>query len=149
MKKIVKYTAIAALALGMSACNDDYLQKEPTSTISEATVFESYTSAQAYAWQFYSLLYNGNIGTSLSGYASGSVYPQDFKAGYISSRNGAGNSYAFQTITDAASGNGWNFNPIYQINIMLRGLENSSMPENEVNHWKSVAYFFHSWWYMT
>ena len=148
MKKIVKYTAIAALALGMSACNDDYLQKEPTSTISEATVFESYTSAQAYAWQFYSLLYNGNIGTSLNGYASGSVYPQDFKAGYISSRNGAGNSYAFQTITDAASGNGWNFSPIYQINIMLRGLENSSMPENEVNHWKSVAYFFHSWWYM-
>ena len=49
MKKIIKYTAIAALALGMSACNDDFLQKEPTSTISEATVFESYQSAQAYA----------------------------------------------------------------------------------------------------
>jgi len=148
MKKIIKYTAIAALALGMSACNDDFLQKEPTSTISEATVFESYSSAQAYAWQFYSLLYDGTIGTSANSYASGSVYPQDFKAGFLSSRTGSGNSYAFQTITDAASGNGWNFTPIYKINIMLRGLETSSMPENELNHWKAVAYFFHSWWYM-
>ena len=148
MKKIIKYTAIAALALGMSACNDDFLQKEPTSTISEATVFESYQSAQAYAWQFYSMLYDGTIGTSANGQGYNSIYNADRNAGYFSQRTGSGNSYAFQTLSDAASGNGWNFTYIYKINIMLRGLETSSMPVNEVNHWKAVCYFFHSFWYM-
>jgi len=149
MKKIIKYTAIAALALGISACNDDFLQKAPTSTISESTVFESYTSAQAYAWQFYSLLYDTNIGTSANSHGYASIYNADRYAGYFSQRStSVGNAYAFQTVTDAASGNGWNFTPIYKINIMLRGLEVSSMPENEKNHWKAVAYFFHSWWYM-
>ena len=139
MKKIIKYTAIAALALGMSACNDDFLQKEPTSTISEATVFESYQSAQAYAWQFYSMLYDGTIGTSANGHGYNSIYNADRNAGYFSQRTGSGNSYAFQTLSDAASGNGWNFTYIYKINIMLRGLETSSMPTNEVNHWKAVC----------
>ena len=148
MKKILKYTAIAAVTLGMSACNDDFLQKEPTSTISEATVFESYQSAQAYAWQFYDMLYNTTIGTSANSHGYNSIYNADRNAGYFSQRTGSGNSYAFQTLTDAASGNGWNFSYIYRINIMLRGLETSSMPENEVNHWKAVCYFFHSFWYM-
>ena len=149
MKKILKYTAVAALALGMSACNDDYLQKAPTTTISEATAFESYTSAQAYAWQFYPMLYNTTIGTSANSHGYNSLYNADRNAGYFSQRSAStGISYAFQNVTDASSGNGWNFEYIYMINIMLRGLENSSMPEVEVNHWKSVCYFFHSFWYM-
>ena len=50
MKKIAKYTAIAALAIGFAGCNDSFLDKAPTTTISEVTAFESYKSTQAYMW---------------------------------------------------------------------------------------------------
>ena len=46
MKKIAKYTAIAALAIGFAGCNDSFLDKAPTTTISEVTAFESYKSTQ-------------------------------------------------------------------------------------------------------
>jgi PBP1b-binding outer membrane lipoprotein LpoB len=39
MKKIAKYTAIAALAIGFAGCNDSFLDKAPTTTISEVTAF--------------------------------------------------------------------------------------------------------------
>lgn len=52
-------------------------------------------------------------------------------------------------MTNATSGNGWNFSSfIRRINIMLSHVDDSNMTEEEKNHWKSVGYFFHSFWYM-
>ena len=31
---------------------------------------------------------------------------------------------------------------------MLKGLETSSMPTAEKEHWQAVGYFFHAFWYM-
>ena len=41
MKKLIQYTAIAVLALGNAGCNDSFLDKAPTTTISEVTAFDS------------------------------------------------------------------------------------------------------------
>ena len=149
MKNIIKHAAVCGvLLLGTSACNDSFLEKAPTTTISEATAFESYESTQAYMWPCYSLLYNTTIATSPNSYGLASVYVGDHNAGYLSHRDNDMNDYGFQEISPSSSGNGWDFSWIYHINIMLRGLETSSMPESEKNHWKAVGYFFHSFWYM-
>lgn len=149
MKNIIRHAAVCGvLLLGISACNDSFLEKAPTTTISEATAFESYESTQAYMWPCYSLLYNTTIATSPSSFGLNSIYRGDHNAGYLSHRDNDMNDYAFQEIPPSSSGNGWDFSWIYHINIMLRGLETSSMSESEKNHWKSVGYFFHSFWYM-
>ena len=146
--KLLKYAAFGALLLGTSACNDSFLDKAPTTTISEVTAFESYESAQAYMWPCYSLLYNTTIGTSVQEFGLNSMYRSDRHAGYLSNRDNDMNDYAFQELSPASSGNGWDFSWIYHINIMLRGLETSSMPQAEKEHWQAVGYFFHSFWYM-
>lgn len=148
INKLLKYTAVGTLALSISACNDSFLDKAPTTTISEVTAFESYESVQAYMWPCYSLLYNTTIGTSANEYGLVSMYRSDHNAGYLSHRNDDMNDYAFQEISPASSGNGWDFSWIYHINVMLRGLETTSMPEAERNHWQAVGYFFHAYWYM-
>lgn len=148
INKILKYTTFGAMLLSISACNDSFMDKAPTTTISEVTAFESYESTQAYMWPCYSLLYNTTIATSPSDYGLASIYRGDRNAGYLSNRDNDMNDYAFQEISPASSGNGWDFSWIYHINIMLRGLETSSMNEAEKNHWQAVGYFFHSFWYM-
>ena len=149
MKKLIQYTAIAVLALGNAGCNDSFLDKAPTTTISEVTAFDSYQTVQANMWPCYEMLYNTTIATSPNGHGYASVYNGDRNAGYLSSRaEGGYNSYAFQAVGPSSSGNGWDFGYIYRINFMLKGLENSAMPTSEKEHWQSVGYFFHSFWYM-
>ena len=110
MKKIAKYTAIAALAIGFAGCNDSFLDKAPTTTISEVTAFESYKSTQAYMWPCYAILYNTTIATSPNDHGYASVYNGDRNAGYFSNRTPGGyNAYAFQTVAPSSSGNGWDF----------------------------------------
>lgn len=74
----------------------------------------------------------------------------DVYAGYLNQRGASSqNKYAFQTVTNATSGNGWNFSTfIRRINLMLSHVDASDMTEAEKNHWKAVGYFFHSFWYM-
>lgn len=58
------------------------------------------------------------------------------------------NPYAFQTIQNVSSGNGWNFDDIRRINIMIANIDESSLNIAEKNHWRAIGYFFHSFWYM-
>ncbi len=105
MKKIAKYTAIAALAIGFAGCNDSFLDKAPTTTISEVTAFESYKSTQAYMWPCYAILYNTTIATSPNDHGYASVYNGDRNAGYFSNRTPGGyNAYAFQTVAPSLFG---------------------------------------------
>ena len=63
-------------------------------------------------------------------------------------RNNSGNPFASQTITDAATGNGWNFAYIRRVNLLLDNVETSSMTDSDKAHWRSVGYFFRSYYYM-
>lgn len=156
MKKIFKICAATVLAFTISSCNDSFLDKAPTTTLNEVTTFGSYNSTKAYMWKCYGLFTNTpittnkpvNIGTSVNTSGKGSVYQSDWNAGYLSNRANGANKYALQTIVTADDNNGWNFEYIYHINIMLKALETSSMSQDEINHWKAVGYFFHSYWYM-
>lgn len=149
MKKILTLGLASIFTVALTtSCNDSYLDKIPTTSITEVTAFDSYNSVKAYVWPCYEMFTNTNIGTSVNGFGMNSVYTSDWNAGYLSHKNGTTNNYAFQKQTGASSGNGWNFAYIYRVNIMLRALDNSKLTPAETNHWKAVGYFFHSFWYM-
>lgn len=154
MKKIYILPALALL-IGTTSCNDSFLDKAPTTTTSEATAFKSYNSIKAYMWPSYQMLSSTTIATSVGAgsndsYGMGTIYRGDWNAGYLSNKNSNYNDYAFQEITTSSDGNGWNFEQIYRVNVMLNGLKegDTELTENEINHWKAVGYFFHSFWYM-
>ena len=147
MKKHLAIFLFSAALFGTS-CNDGFLDRKPVESLTEDTFFKTYENFKTYAWACYGVFDNGNILRHI-GTGAGSLYGSDQDAGYLSSKGtGAFNPYAFQTITNATSGNGWDFDYIRKVNIMLDNIDGSLMTDTEKEHWRSVAYFFRSFYYM-
>lgn len=143
-----KLIIIALSCFTLFACNDEFLEKYPITDLSEETAFGTYDNFKAFAFPLYEMFTNTTIATSVNGFAQNSNYNGDFYAGYITTKT-TYNPYAFQTIGSSSSGNGWNFSYIRRCNIMLSHIQGcESMSQAEKNHWRSVGYFFHSYWYM-
>jgi len=146
MKKILLIVIVALFSL--SACNDSFLEKYPKTSLVEETAFKTYDNFKSYMWGCYEMFKDGAILTSFKNYGSSSVYRGDRYAGYLSFKGGY-NPYAYQTVAEATSGNGWNFFYVRKVNIMLNHIEEgNTMKEDEKAHWKAVGLFFRSYWYM-
>lgn len=149
MKKILLLLTLFT-GIMLTGCNDSFLEKYPVTSLTEENAFQSYDNFKAFMWPCYEMFSNTNIATSTTAIGRNSHYLGDVYAGYLEQRGASSqNKYAFQTVTNATSGNGWNFSSfIRRINIMLSHVDASNMTEGEKNHWKAVGYFFHSFWYM-
>lgn len=145
-----KYILIILITLGVSiSCNDSFMEKYPKTSLTQETAFLTYDNFKSYMFHCYEMFNNGNIATSVNnGFAQDGPYRGDVWSGLLARRNSY-NPYAFQTIANVSSGNGWNFAYIRHINLMLENVGKvEALDEAEKNHWKSVGYFFHSYWYM-
>ncbi|MFV0376542.1 MAG: RagB/SusD family nutrient uptake outer membrane protein [Mangrovibacterium sp.] len=155
MKKIILSIYIALLFV---SCNDDFLEKYPIESQTEATAFETYANFETYAWGMYDVFmdYSGITRTinSYRGPGRGDAF-----AGYLLyNQVVAPNAYASQVATTFASGDdagaywlyatgGWSFSYIRRVNIMLANIDDSQMTDDEKAHWRSVGYFFRSFLY--
>lgn len=135
----------------LTACNDNFLEKYPLTSLTEQNAFETYDNFKAFTYPLYDVFTNTNILTAYNGgYASASIYRGDYYAGYMTDKGtSAMNPFAWQIVQESTTGNGWDFTRIRRINIMLSHIDESkTMNDAEKNHWKAVGYFFHSYWYM-
>ena len=151
MKKI--FLGIAVLAgLSLSGCNDSFLEKYPVTDLTEENAFNSYDNFKNFMWPCYEIFTNTTIRTSVAsnGWGQSGQYGGDIDAGYFQSKYTTGfNQFAYQTKGSTASGNGWDFSGfVRRVNIMLSHIDESSLSQQEKDHWKAVGYFFHSFWYM-
>jgi hypothetical protein len=144
--------ALAVSLTGLSACNDEFMEKLPIESQTPATAFKTYENFKTYSWSFYNVFTNGPIlrrAFGTQGYASAPAYLSDVFAGYLARKGTSGyNPYAFQTVANSATGNGWDFTEIRNINIMLENINGSEMTDSEKEHWRSVGYFFRAYSYM-
>lgn len=151
MKKLFIGIAVVS-GLMFAGCNDSFLDKTPVTDLTEDNAFNSYDNFKNFMWPCYEMFVNTTIRTSTrnNGWGTGGQYDGDVDAGYLNKRSPSGfNQFAYQTKGSTASGNGWDFSSyIRRVNIMLSHLEESDMTETEKEHWQSVGYFFHSFWYM-
>lgn len=149
MKKLLISLAILA-GMTFSSCNDSFLEKTPVTDLTEGNAFNSYDNFKAFMWPCYEMFTDNTIRTSLKSYAQDGSYKADLDAGYLEQKYESGyNQFAYQTVANVASGNGWDFKSfIRRVNIMLSHIDDSSMTEAQKNHWRAVGYFFHSFWYM-
>jgi len=132
------------------SCNDDFLEKNPITSLTEQNAFQTYDNFKAYMYPCYSLFTDGNIYTNFSGgsYYWGGQWSSDFYAGVMTNRENSLNPYAYQTITTRTTHSSWSFSYPRMVNIMLSHLDDGNLTDAEKRHWRSVGYFFHAWWYM-
>ncbi|WP_455674151.1 RagB/SusD family nutrient uptake outer membrane protein [Phocaeicola sp.] len=143
MKKLI----ILILLTGMFvSCNDGFMDKYPLTAPTEDGAFSSYDNFKSYMYPCYGLFTNTAIYTNFNERADNSS--GDFYAGIQTRKGLAQNPWAFGTITNSSSSGAWAFGTIRRINIMLSHLDDGNLTAAEKEHWKSVGYFFHSWWYM-
>lgn len=146
MRKIFYIIMCAAI----TACNDGFLEKEPIGTLVESNAFTTYDNFKAYMYQCYSLFTDKRIATNYSGtqYQANGQYYADHNSGIMSDRDLWQNPYAMQTVPTVTNSTNWDFAPIRTVNIMLSHINDGALTVAEREHWRSVGYFFHSWWYM-
>jgi starch-binding outer membrane protein, SusD/RagB family len=144
-----KYILILIFAVStLIACNNEYLVKLPVETLTEATAFGNYSNFQTFAWSLYSVFDNSNILHRFGNNGDAGTYLGDVYAGYLTFKGTSQyNPYAFQTIANASSGNGWDFTYVRSVNIMLANIDKANMTPAEKAHWRSVGYFFRSFYY--
>lgn len=147
-----KYIAIALLALGLTSCNDSFLDRIPVNKPTEENIFKSADSFKSFAWPLYNIFSQSSMfGTAFTDNAVGSCYQSDANAGYLYQRGwkNNGNPYAFGRINNSQTGNGWSYNAeLRRANILLSHIDGSQMTDVEKAHWRSIGYFFHSFWYI-
>ncbi len=104
-----KYIVSLLIAASVVACNNDFLEKKPKTSLTEDNAFETYDNFKAFTFPLYEMFINNTIATSLNNsFAQNGPYLGDVRAGYLTTRFNY-NAYAFQTISTASTGNGWNF----------------------------------------
>ena len=143
MKKILLFLTLFT-GMTLTGCNDSFLEKYPVTSLTEENAFQSYDNFKAFMWPCYEMFSNTNIATSTTAIGRNSHYLGDVYAGYLEQRGASSqNKYAFQTVTNATSGNGWNFSSfIRRINIMLSHVDDSNMTEEEIAkaRWEAEIY---------
>lgn len=147
MKKIL---IVFSLLFLFASCKKDFLDKYPLTSPTEATAFQNYDNFKSYMFPCYGMFTDGTILTSVTGgYPQDAQYRGDYYANYLTFKGTSQqNPYAWQTVADAVSGNGWDFGYIRRINIMLDHINDGDLSQAQRDHWKAVGYFFHSYWYM-
>lgn len=155
MKKLLILSIAATLTFG--ACNDDFLEKNPIESQTEATAFKTYSNFQTYAWSLYSIFDNAEKINGVDNQdkfvqtISGNMgrYEGDFRAGYLSTYSTTEpNNLRNQTATVPSSGGGWDFRYLRMINLMIDNVDKSEMNDADKAHWRSVGYFFHEFNYL-
>jgi len=148
MKNISLVFSLMVILLG--SCAKDYLEKYPLTSPTESTAFQTYDNFKSYLYPCYGMFTDGTILTSVTaGFPENAQYRGDYYANYLTFKGTSQqNPYAWQTVADAVSGNGWDFTYIRRINIMLDHINDGNLSVDERNHWKAVGYFFYCYWYM-
>jgi|LAHS01.1.fsa_nt_gb hypothetical protein len=146
MKKII--IAAVAVALTLTSCNDDFLEKYPITDLTEGNAFKEYDNFKAFINPCYEMFTNPTIHTSLGNNYQDSQFYGDFYGGLVTYRDNSRNPYAYETITATSDGGGWDFGYIRRINILLSHLGEGNLTAEQAAHWRSVAYFFSAYWYM-
>lgn len=132
MKKIFNYIILGSLFLGITGCQDDFIDLNPPGQISEAVYFKRPSDFKAYAAGFYG---------QLPGWSFGSM---DNNSDISANNNGNGYDLGHGTIV--AGGGDWNYGGIRSCNILLEKVQ-SYTGEGDVSPYAGEAYFFRAFAY--
>ena len=94
--KNIILSGVAALSV-FTACNDDFLEKNPIGSLGESNAFQTYDNFKSYMYNCYGLFTDSRIYTNFSGdsYYWGGQWSSDYYAGIMTTRDNSFNPYAY------------------------------------------------------
>lgn len=135
MKK-VKYIMAAVSLLGISACNDDFMDRFPEDKINDATYWTTESDLKNYANQFYPTM------DALNGYRDDDN--SDNQA------NRSRSEFLWSDYTTPTAGGGWSkhdWSRIRSCNYFLAHCGTAIGQKDEINRYKGEVYFFKAKFY--
>ncbi len=137
MKNILFATGITLIIL-LAACNDDFMDRFPETSIGIENFFKSEQDLRMYTYNFYDFLgpmIMGDDGEGTDNMANTSSY--ELRNIMLSS----------DPSSSTVSG-GWNWSKLRSINIFMDNFRNADLPEEILAHYEGVARFFRAKFYM-
>lgn len=147
-KRIFNIIAIAALSVGAVSCNDEFLERYPKASVTEANAFKTYETCTAYLQNLYAIFGNTYLmGPATVSGAMGSSQ-RDVWSGLLTNY-GAGlgnvnNPYAAQNViiptTDGTYSNPYVF--IRRANLLLSHIDEVECTDDQRLYLEGVGRFF-------
>lgn len=155
MEDMKKYILICLLCIPvtlLTGCDDSFMNYMPKTNPTEETAFVSYDNFKTYSWGLYGIFSNNQMKQFIDVSADRlTMADGDFQANYLCKSDGSNvqnNNWQWNNITPSINADdGWNFDYIRRVNILLRNIDGSQMTDAEKDHWRSVGYFFRSYRY--
>ncbi|GHT00835.1 hypothetical protein AGMMS49525_00040 [Bacteroidia bacterium] len=160
MKKIIKYLFAVSLFAGFAtACNDDFMQRDPTQDLAEGGFLTNEGDLPIYLNQLYDMYIKGHqrgsayddvapFGDAVKG--SPIIFGDLFSDNMV--KSGSANARlneSFQ-VPSSGTGTGWSWTNLKAVNYFLRHYRDAEGSVNDpaaLNKWAAEAYFFKAWDY--
>jgi len=132
MKKILNYIVLGGLFLGLSGCQDEFIDLNPEGQFTDAVYFKKPSDFKAYTTGFYGQLQGWDFGNMDNG--------SDLSA------NANGNGTALGQGTIATGSTNWDYSSIRVCNILL-AKANEYTGEGSISQYVGEAHFFRAYAY--
>lgn len=138
MKKIISIFSITLIIL-FSACNDNYMDRFPETSIGTENFFKSEEDLKMFIYNFYSFAGLNNYGDD----------------GYLTTDNAANtgstelkNIMLSSNPSSATINGGWDWSTLRNLNLFLENFRNADISADLLAHYEGLARFFRARFYM-
>ena len=126
---------ILIIPLLFASCSDDFLQRNPTKSVTDSNFFNSETELELYSNGFYSYVPGGTDLMATDFTASDNIEVSTYSAFLAGVR------------TVPASGGGWSWTTLRNINYFLAHYRKADIAVDRLNYYEGFAKFFRAWFY--
>ena len=138
MKKIISIFSITLIIL-LSACNDDYMDRFPQTSIGTENFFKSEEDLKMFLYNLYSF-------PGINEYGDDGYYTTDNASN--TGNTELKNIMLSSNPTSATISGGWNWGTLRSINLFLENFREADVSEDLLAHYEGVARFFRARFYM-
>jgi hypothetical protein len=138
MKKIISIFSITLIIL-FSACNDDYMDRFPETSIGTENFFKSEEDLKMFIYNFYSF-------TDVDGYGDDAYFTTDNASN--TGNTELKNIMLSSSPSSATITGGWDWSTLRDINLFLENFRNADLSEDVLAHYEGLARFFRARFYM-
>ncbi len=137
MKHSIYMAAIALSAVCLTSCNDDFLQRDPHTEITQKNFFNTEQDLRLYCY--------GLVNTPAYSYIGDAGTDDQATTDNVTIKNIMTSANPTSTTIDA----GWDWKRLYDINYFLDNCKKANVSDEIMAHWVGVARYYRAEFYMT
>ena len=137
MKHSIYMAAIALSAVCLTSCNDDFLQRDPHTEITQKNYFNTEQDLRLYCY--------GLVNTPAYSYIGDAGTDDQATTDNVTIKNIMTSANPTSTTIDA----GWDWKRLYDINYFLDNCKKANVSDEIMAHWVGVARYYRAEFYMT